>query len=307
MSRINWENRLEELDTGSESSADFIEQQTLQIILDAVSDYAPQSASSYQKWLLSVVRRVLGTHPVCARLIGLFNRILWSLDGLSAEEMNLQFLDGLQQWAGEIMLAEDALTHQAVSALASEETILAYSYTPIHRRALVSIAKANPQVSFICGEGRPDLEGHLAVLDLASVDAPVSITTDMALFEFLPRATVITIGTAAISAEGFLSRVGTHALLNQARELGVPTCILGTTLRAIPDEFPLERLLARGNPASVMVDTDTVKAVSPIESIVPLEAADMVLTEDGCFLPAQVASHLAEIELYPGLIGRPLL
>jgi len=306
MARVSWEDRLEELATGPDSTADFIEQQALQIMLDALSDYMPQSASSYQKRLLSLVRRILGVHPVCARLIGLFNRLLWSLDGLSYEEMNLRFLDGLQQWAGETVLAQEELAQQAANALANEEVLLAYGYTPVHRQALVATAKINHRTAFICSEERPNLEGHLAVLDLAGVDAPVTITTDMALFELLARASIVTIGAFAMGVEGFVSRVGTCALLSQARELGIPTCIISTTLQVVPDGFPLERLLIKGNPASVMTDTDTVKAISPIESIVPFEAVDKVITEKGRFLPAQIASQLAEIKLYPGLIGRPL-
>jgi len=169
------------------------------------------------------------------------------------------------------------------------EVFLVHGWSETVARGLELVQARGLAPEVIVSEGGPDLGGRRLARRLGASGMKVRFVYDAALVAAVRRADRVWLGTDALGTDEFLGRVGTGALVECARELGVPTTVLATTDKLTPGgELELPTWadgeawhLWESAPKDVEVEAQ------PFESV-GLEWVDGVATEVGLMLPGDL-------------------
>lgn len=178
----------------------------------------------------------------------------------------------------------------AAAAVERGEVILTHGWSDTVALALEEVHARGLDPEIVLAEGGADLAGRRMARRLVSRGAKVRVVYDAALVDAVVRADRVWLGTEAIGAEALLARVGTRAMLAEARRLEVPSTVVATSDKLLPGgELRLpawcERaawLLWERAPEGVRVDSQMFERV-------PLDLPDRFATEHGSCGPADVS------------------
>ena len=170
------------------------------------------------------------------------------------------------------------------------ETILVPDGSETVTAALIQATANGASPTALLGEGGPDLSGRRAARELARAGVRVRLVYDAAMPSRVSGADRVWLGTEAIGAQGFLARVGSRTVLEEARRLEVSSTVLATTDKLTPGGElapPIwgdrdDWLLWEDPPEGVRVEAQ------PFESIA-LASVDGFHTERGLEAPAALA------------------
>jgi hypothetical protein len=218
--------------------------------------------------------------------------------GLSARELLLEEL-GLWQggeqgegatetWRGDplapgVRLPERSAGARAIAPeIGREEIFLVHGWSETVAVALETLFGLGLAPRVLLSEGGADLGGRRMARRLSATGLDVELVYDLALFDRLPEADRMWLGTEAIGAGAFLARRGTHALLAEARREGVECTVVTTSDKLTPGGelalpgWPLEErwILWEDAPSRVELDSQTHERV-------PFALAGDFLTEIG--------------------------
>ncbi len=199
--------------------------------------------------------------------------------------------------SGRRLASRTALGAHAVATLETRELVLLNAYSNTVAVALEAAWRAGKQPQVLVCEGLPTLEGRRMAHRLSRSGLAVGICYDAALIDALDRADRVWLGTEAIGAEGFLGRVGTRSLLDEAVRREVPVQLLATSDKLMPaGELALpnwpERdtwLLWDDAPENVRLETQCFE-------ITPLDLVEHIITECGCESPARLSVRALRAE-----------
>lgn len=171
------------------------------------------------------------------------------------------------------------------------EVFLVHGWSETVARGLELVQARGLAPGVIVSEGGPDLGGRRLARRLVASGMAVRFVYDAALVTAVRRADRVWLGTEAIGRSAFLGRVGTSALVERARDLGVPVALLATTDKLMPQGEVVLPTWAEAEawhlwesaPRDVEVESQ------PFESV-GLEWLGGVATEAGVMLPGDVAS-----------------
>ncbi len=170
------------------------------------------------------------------------------------------------------------------------EVLLVHGFSRTVLTALEEAQACGLSPEVVLTEGGPDLGGRRMARRLASVGARVRMVYDAALLAHVARSDRVLIGAEALGAEGAVTRVGTAALLAEARRREVPTLVLATTDKVIPGagcSLPdwceaADWLLWENSPEGVRLDSQAFE-------VAPQSLVDHFLTEHGQLGAADLA------------------
>ena len=121
------------------------------------------------------------------------------------------------------------------AAIERGEVFLVHGWSETVARGLELVQARGLAPEVIVSEGGPDLGGRRLARRLVASGMAIRFVYDAALVAAVRRADRVWLGTDALGATDFLGRVGTSALVERARELGVMTTLLATTDKLRPD------------------------------------------------------------------------
>lgn len=150
------------------------------------------------------------------------------------EAAQLPTWDGQPLAQGARMPSRSALARKAIEDLERGESILVCGFSETVIGALCAAHKVDLAPTVILGEGSGDASGRRMARRLADDGLPVRMVYDSALFASLPHADRVWFGAEAIGSEAWLARVGSGALIEEARRLDVPVEVLATSDKLIP-------------------------------------------------------------------------
>jgi len=302
--RAQWETDLEDLSADTSSGAAEIEVRATAVLRLAIADSIPAEVAAYRRWLARIGRRLISARPSMASVFRLVNDMLWDSSEVSTgsdlRDATLAFLDERRTKTEEMLTA---LVARAGRALVGRSSIITYSRSSTVLRVLLHVARSGQEVRVICGEGRPGLEGQLLAIELGAAGIPVMLGIDMALFGWLSRADALVVGADSISTAGFVNKVGTGALVSAAASQGIPTIVLSTSTKFLPEGYSAVQDLRSGDPDEVMPATQSVTVRNPYFELVPLDDVSMVICEEGPLRGGALEDWLSELKIYPGLMG----
>jgi translation initiation factor eIF-2B subunit delta len=306
MAKERWQTRMEELRRDNRSGAAEIATSALDLLIDAVGDSLPSGAISYRRWLLQLGRQLVAAQPSMAVLFRLVNDMLWAChEAVGAPEIRQRALDFLQAHRADSAAAAESLAANAVDHLQRHEAIITYSRSSTVARILVALAERRRSLRVICGEGRPMLEGQTLASELAWAGIQVRLGVDMALFGWLPEATVFLIGADSLMAAGLVNKLGTAPLARAAYALEIPIIVVCTMDKLLPNDYVVTHSLRNGDPDEIMpVSSDNITVLNPYFDVTPLDLLTAVITEKGVLWEPELTDALSRIKTYPGLRGR---
>jgi hypothetical protein len=126
------------------------------------------------------------------------------------------------------LLRSRLLTAAGFAALVHEgrwTRVATYSRSGQVRECLAS-ARGAGLSEVLVSESRPSGEGVILAGELRGEGLAVTLTVDASLFSLLPAVHAVVVGADACFEQGFVNKVGTAALLREARAVGIPTVVL---------------------------------------------------------------------------------
>ncbi len=132
--------------------------------------------------------------------------------------------------------------------------ILTISYSGLVRDAILELKrrKAIPQV--YVGEGRPRYEGLTLARELAGNDISCTVFADAAFSGFLGEIDCVLIGADAVGPASILNKIGTTAILREAKIREIPTAAAYDFLKVVDENgFPDE--ITEYSPEELMADS----------------------------------------------------
>lgn len=172
--------------------------------------------------LRALLDELVDEHPSMALRINLSEAMASAMSSgrEAAGEALEKFLVGVIQGRLRTAAAFAALVHER-----GWKRVATTSRSGQVRECLASARHAGLE-AVLLSEGRPAGEGILMARELLGEGLGVTITTDAALFSLLPSVDAVVVGVDACFGEAFANKVGTAALLREARAHGVPTVAL---------------------------------------------------------------------------------
>lgn len=110
--------------------------------------------------------------------------------------------------------------------------VLTYSYSSTVLAALLAARSRLARV--ICSESRPLLEGRRLAAKLTRAGIPVVLVADAALPARVQEADAVVVGADAVFADGYVNKIGTRVLQEQARVARKPFYVLADTSKILP-------------------------------------------------------------------------
>ena len=143
------------------------------------------------------------------------------------------------------------VAEMASGFLAQHHRVLTISYSGLVRDAILKSKARNVTPEVYLGEGRPKYEGLALARELANQNVPCTVFADSAFAGYMSKVDCVLIGADAVSKDYMLNKIGTAAILREARAREVPTAVVydflketdDTSLQEAVTDYPAEELL----------------------------------------------------------------
>lgn len=239
--------------------------------------------------------RLIRAHPAMAPLVNLVDAALDRLEqdpGSAFEEL-----------AAERERRAHALATAGAKRVPGGGEVATYSRSGTVLSALRRALESGTRFRVLTSEARPGHEGLSVARELAEAGVRVTLTTDAGLASLIGPADVLLVGADALCARGLVNKVGTGALVRQARVEDVPAYVLAGTDKLLPSSHrkrpPLTAHQSMGHPLP-----ERVHEASPLFECASLSPVEAVITEEGALAPEEIHDRLGERRLHPKLRER---
>jgi translation initiation factor 2B subunit (eIF-2B alpha/beta/delta family) len=153
----------------------------------------------------------------------------------------------------------------AAGYLARHHRVLTISYSGLVRDAILKTKAQSCTPEVYLGEGRPKYEGLALARELADEGVPCTVFADSAFAGFICDVDCVLIGADAISSSFLLNKIGTTAILREAKARDVPTAVAYDFLKEVEDaefpdavaDYPAEELLADAGVKQTVVSNES--------------------------------------------------
>jgi len=172
--------------------------------------------------LAALLDEIVSEHPSMALRLNLAEAIRSASPSgheAAAEALEGFLLGTIQSWL-RAAAAFAALVHEK-----DWKRVATYSRSGQVRECLASARHAGLE-GVVLSECRPAGEGILMAQELRGEGLSITLTADAALPSLLPLVHALVVGVDACFGEAFANKVGTAALLREARSVGIPTVAL---------------------------------------------------------------------------------
>ncbi len=153
----------------------------------------------------------------------------------------------------------------------------------------IRLAASEHELLVSCAESRPAKEGRDLARALADAQIPVDLYSDAGISAAIPGADALLVGADAISATGFINKVGTSGLCALAAASGTSVYVLAGREKILPDDVFGALTLRPGSPHEVWRDGGAgVHVRNPYFEAIPLSLVTAVVTEVGVLQGSEI-------------------
>lgn len=170
-------------------------------------------------------------------------------------------------------------------------TLLTYSYSSTVLAAVRAAARRVERV--ILSEARPLCEGRRLAARLAAEGLAVTLVLDAALPAAVAAADLVVVGADAVFGGGYVNKVGTRQLQEQASRAGKPFFVLADRTKFLPSLLALFHSIEDKPPQEVWPEAPAgATVVNRYFEFIPFERHLTLLTERGVLPPVRVPAWL---------------
>ena len=188
----------------------------------------------------------------------------------------------------------ERVTEIAAAYLAQHKRVLTISYSGLVRDAILKATAQGSIIEAYLGEGRPKYEGLTFARELANKGVPCTVFADAAFSSFYNEIDCVLVGADAVGPSSLLNKIGTTAILREARARDIPSAVAYDFLKVVEDggfpdliaAYPAEELLAGGlAPQGADGDAGPIRLPNCLRAVnryfeeVPLHLIDVELTD----------------------------
>jgi translation initiation factor 2B subunit (eIF-2B alpha/beta/delta family) len=157
--------------------------------------------------------------------------------------------------------------------------VVTCSRSAVVERTLLEIARTEA-LEVICAESRPGREGVRLAEELARQGLIVELYSDAAVGGTVRGADALIVGADAVTATGFINKVGTAGLAALAAVHRIPVFVLAGREKILPDRV-FRRLALNGGPAAELEESSAYRTLNPYFERIEAIAGDQLITETG--------------------------
>lgn len=168
--------------------------------------------------------------PSMAPLLNLGHRVAQA--AAQGRVSQRQLLRALERFRQQLRRAKRQIARRLAARLRPRSVVLTYSYSSTVLAALLAVRSRLARV--ICSESRPLLEGRRLAEKLGRAGIQVVLVADAALPARVREADAVVVGADAVFAEGYVNKIGTRVLEEQARAARKPFYVLADTSKILP-------------------------------------------------------------------------
>lgn len=166
--------------------------------------------------------RVLDAHP----LMAIFPNLAQFVEDNFQKNPGKSLLKSLNQFKNRLNLNIGQTVEKSVKLFSKHKNIFTFSHSSIVRKALLEIKTHNESLVVNVLESRPVREGVMLAKVLSRADIKINLFADAAMEKALDMSDLILVGTDWYWGNGFVNKIGTHAILRIAREKSIPFAVL---------------------------------------------------------------------------------
>ncbi len=147
----------------------------------------------------------------------------------------------------------------------------------------------NKKISVIGTHTEPLEQGIKTAKELATAKIPTTLINDLAIGHFMKDVDMVIVGADALRLSGFVNKIGTHILAEEARRHKKPFYVVANTLK-----FDKRKKLVIEERPSVEIHKKIkgVKIRNPSFDLVSWKLVTAVVTEKGIFKPEKIVRML---------------
>lgn len=283
-----------EIEADNRSGATAVTERVAALLTEAVKE----PTEAFQSLALALVR----AQPCMASVLRVVNAAL-----LAGESHPEGRGERVRQAVGEVLAclhrhAAEAAAHAAT--LLGGARVLTHSASSLVARALLKAHAQRPLRSVTCTESRPMREGVDLAQQLGASGIPVHFVIDALAPALVSQSDLLVLGADAVCVAGVVHKVGTLGLVLAARHFRVPTYVVATDEKFLPEACGAAPPIPERDPREVLAER--VPGVRPYNVYfdrTPLECFSGIVTEQGFMDPERILRRLREIEVHRSLEG----
>lgn len=243
----------------------------------------------------AALARLARSQAVLAPVLRIANDFLLELErreGADTDAARRAVARSAGAWRGRLAAAKEALALHVRRAVGGASTIYTYSASSTVRNAIEAHYSAGNWFRLVVSEARPGNEGAALARRLAERGVPVRLGTDVWLWSALEEGEgVLVVGADALMSARWVNKIGTAALAERARAVGVEVVVAADTSKWLPPALAaLPRTYERDPGEIALRPPASLEVTNPCFEEIEYEKIDHLVTERGPTRPRDLRS-----------------
>lgn len=195
-------------------------------------------------------------------------------------------IETIEKLIKELQKATERIAKVGQKLIKDGQKILTHCHSGEALAVIKEAAKRGKKISVFATVTRPLKQGIKTARELARMKIPVTIAEDIAVGHLIQSCDLVIVGSDAMRKEGFVNKVGTRLIAEEAKRNGKPFYVVGSIFKL----DSRKKLVLEERPAHEVLPKPIkgVKVRNPAFDLVPWDCVTAVITDKGIFKPKQI-------------------
>lgn len=203
------------------------------------------------------------------------------------KEKKLETIDKLIK---ELEASTKKISQIGQKIIKDNQKILTHCHSGEALSIIKEAARRGKKISVLATFTRPLGQGIKTARELAKLKIPVTLAEDIAVGHLIYHADIVIVGSDAMRKEGFVNKVGTWLIAEEAKRHKKPVYVVGSHFKfdrrkkLVLEERPPTEILPK--------PIKGVRVRNPAFDLVPWKYVSLVITDKGIFKPEEIVEML---------------
>ncbi len=292
--------RIEEIRADNTTGAETLMQKAANLFLYVADHVQAKDSTELTATLKETARTLINAQPAMVGIFNMVNRILLTTESVGTlKEMRDAMIETAIATVRSSDMSLQSIAGTTVALFKPGQIVATHSFSSTVFHCLLEAKKLGIEITVLCTESRPMMEGVILASQLAGAGIRVKLTTDAALFSQLKHANMVLLGVDSIGLEGLVGKTGTMAIALVARQFQVKCYALCSTHKYVPPGHRLATDIEGDHKEIIPQAPSNVTPVNPYFDLTPLEYLTGVITERGVLTTETVKKDIRSLMIHP--------